>query len=68
VVTEYWYKRGLEMASAKMILSIAEPGQQSSMGLGDDGCITHPAVAEGLSMPYVPPERALGKVTGGGQV
>ena len=25
-----------------------------------EGCITHPAVAEGLSMPYVPPERALG--------
>jgi alanine dehydrogenase len=25
-----------------------------------DGCITHPAVAEGLRMPYVPPERALG--------
>jgi alanine dehydrogenase len=23
------------------------------------GCITHPAVAEGLSMPYVPPDRAL---------
>lgn len=26
-------------------------------------CITHPAVAEGLSMPYVPPDRALGMVT-----
>jgi alanine dehydrogenase len=32
-----------------------------------DGCITHPAVAEGLSMPYVPPERVLGKGTGRGQ-
>jgi alanine dehydrogenase len=28
-----------------------------------EGCITHPAVAEGLSMPYVPPERALGMGT-----
>jgi alanine dehydrogenase len=31
-----------------------------------EGCLTHPAVAEGLSMPYVPPERALGMVTGRG--
>jgi alanine dehydrogenase len=30
------------------------------------GCITHPAVAEGLSMPYVPPERALGMAAGRG--
>jgi alanine dehydrogenase len=32
-----------------------------------EGRMTHPAVAEGLGMPYVPPERALGKVTGRGQ-
>ena len=30
------------------------------------GCITHPAVAEGLSMPYVPSDQALGLVTGCG--
>jgi alanine dehydrogenase len=30
------------------------------------GCITHPAVAESLSLPYVPPDRALGLVTGCG--
>jgi alanine dehydrogenase len=28
------------------------------------GCITHPAVAEALGMPYVPSDRALGMVTG----
>jgi alanine dehydrogenase len=32
-----------------------------------EGCMTHPAVAEGLGMPYVPPDQALGKVTGRGQ-
>jgi alanine dehydrogenase len=31
-----------------------------------EGCITHRAVAEGLRMPYVPPEQALGMVTGRG--
>jgi hypothetical protein len=31
-----------------------------------EGCSTHPAVAEGLSMPYVPPDRALGTVTSRG--
>jgi alanine dehydrogenase len=30
------------------------------------GCITHPAVAESLSLPYMPPDRALGLVTGCG--
>jgi alanine dehydrogenase len=28
------------------------------------GYITHPAVAEGLRLPYVPPERALGMGSG----
>lgn len=31
-----------------------------------DGRITHPAVAEALGMPYVPPERALGMAAGRG--
>jgi alanine dehydrogenase len=28
-----------------------------------EGCIAHPAVAEALRMPYVPPNRALGMAT-----
>lgn len=62
----------LNNATLPHVLALANRGYRQA--LQDDphlraglnvhaGCITHPAVAESLSMPYVPPDRALGLVT-----
>jgi alanine dehydrogenase len=62
----------LNNATLPHVLALADRGYRRA--LQDDphlraglnvhaGCITHPAVAGGLSMPYVPPDRALGTGT-----